>query len=67
MFSLFYYNLRQWGSRGESGVLGGEPRRSKSEKKNLRKNLKNREKNFVWKWSEKHWELQEIPLKLKNE
>ena len=43
---------------GELGDLGGGgegPRRSKSEEKS--------EKNFNWKWSEKHWELQEIPLK----
>ena len=46
-----------WGGGGKG--LEGANRK----KKNLRKN---RKKKFDWKWSEKHWELQEIPLKAKE-
>ena len=27
----------------------------------------NKNKKFDWKWSEKHWELQEIPLKAEKQ
>ena len=53
-----------WDPWGIGGFRGGRAYKEQIVKKNRRKNR--REKKFYWKWSEKPWELQEIPLKAKE-